>query len=386
MDTKMNRCNEEKMVKNVNGGGGVDFQDIAKVYNMLEDSQSKDIFVKRLNFSVTGDFQYIRDIVITYAPHLIPCWNGDFWALLASLPEDRGYVLYGAGADAATLIDYCRGDNRFVGFCSSNRKKQESGYLGQPVMSPEELLARKDLCVIISTRRARSEILFLLEEGGYPSDLIFDGPAFYDRVLPDRGQYFNPDFMTFEEEEVFVDAGCCNLVTSIELRRRCPRVKKVYAFEPDPGSYEDCVKAKEKFRFPQAKIIPYGAWSENTTLCFNARNDPMSRLYEPGMKTRIKELIEVPVMPIDEAIEAGDRVTMIKMDIEGAELEALKGAKQTIRRDKPKLAICIYHKPEDIVAIPMYIKELVPEYKLYIRHHANNASETVLYAVMPPRA
>ena len=56
----------------------------------------------------------------------------------------------------------------------------------------------------------------------------------------------------------------------------------------------------------------------------------------------------------------------------------------TIQRDKPKLAICIYHKPEDMTEIPLYIKSLVPEYKLYIRHHSNRYGETVLYAV-PPR-
>ena len=74
---------------------------------------------------------------------------------------------------------------------------------------------------------------------------------------------------------------------------------------------------------------------------------------------------------------------MLFRSIEGAELEALKGAKETIQRDKPKLAVCIYHRPEDMVEIPLYIKQLVPDYKLYIRHHSNTAGETVLYAVMP---
>ena len=81
-------------------------------------------------------------------------------------------------------------------------------------------------------------------------------------------------------------------------------------------------------------------------------------------------------------INPEEKVTLIKMDIEGAELQSLKGAKRIIQHDKPKLAICIYHKPEDMVEIPLYIKELVPEYKLYIRHHSSNVSDTVLYAVM----
>lgn len=88
-------------------------------------------------------------------------------------------------------------------------------------------------------------------------------------------------------------------------------------------------------------------------------------------------------MSIDEIVysEESPKVTFIKMDIEGAELESLKGAQKVIQRDKPKLAICIYHKPEDMVELPLYIKELVPEYKFYIRHHSNFINETVLYAI-----
>ena len=91
----------------------------------------------------------------------------------------------------------------------------------------------------------------------------------------------------------------------------------------------------------------------------------------------------IDVVTIDETIDENDRVTFIKMDVEGAELESLKGAKHIICRDKPKLAICIYHKPEDMTEIPLYIKSLVPEYKIYVRHHCNSDGETVLYAVMP---
>lgn len=91
--------------------------------------------------------------------------------------------------------------------------------------------------------------------------------------------------------------------------------------------------------------------------------------------------IAVDVAAIDDIVDPEDKITFIKMDVEGAELESLKGAKRTIQRDYPKLAICIYHKPEDMVTIPTYIKKLVPEYKLYIRHHTYHTEETVLYAI-----
>jgi hypothetical protein len=78
-----------------------------------------------------------------------------------------------------------------------------------------------------------------------------------------------------------------------------------------------------------------------------------------------------------------EKVTFIKMDIEGAELNALKGAEKTILRDKPKLAICIYHSNEDMVRIAEYIYSIMPEYNFYVRHHYTcpYLFETVLYAL-----
>ena len=151
-------------------------------------------------------------------------------------------------------------------------------------------------------------------------------------------------------------------------------MKKVYAFEPDPENYKVCQRNKEKYHFSQAEILPFGAWSEDTTLHFTALGSGISRVSDIGE-------VAVPVRAIDHVIPLEEQITFIKMDIEGSELEALKGARETIQRCKPKLAICIYHKPEDMTEIPLYIHSLVPEYKFYVRHHSNCFSETVLYAI-----
>lgn len=91
--------------------------------------------------------------------------------------------------------------------------------------------------------------------------------------------------------------------------------------------------------------------------------------------------VEVPVDSLDHLL-GDERVTYIKMDIEGAELNALKGGANIIEKYKPKLAISLYHKAEDIYEIPLYLKSLVPEYKFYIRHYTDLWEETVLYAVL----
>ncbi len=90
----------------------------------------------------------------------------------------------------------------------------------------------------------------------------------------------------------------------------------------------------------------------------------------------------VHICTLDKVLE-NEPISFIKMDIEGAELGSLKGAKEIIMVQKPTLAICIYHSNKDILEIVDYISRLVPEYKLYIRHYSLLFNETVLYAVYP---
>ena len=115
-------------------------------------------------------------------------------------------------------------------------------------------------------------------------------------------------------------------------------------------------------------------WSKREDLCF-LENGAGSRVEKSGALT-------IKGVSLDNIIK-NEKVTFIKMDVEGSELAALKGAKNTIIKYHPKLAICIYHKPEDILEIPAYILELVPEYKFYIRHYTSCMWETVLYAEVP---
>lgn len=121
-------------------------------------------------------------------------------------------------------------------------------------------------------------------------------------------------------------------------------------------------------------IVPCGMWREKAELGFTENGDPGSRI-EAGSSTKIK------VDSIDN-ICADETVTFIKMDIEGSEKDALQGAVNVIKRDHPRLAICIYHSLEDLYEIPLWIKETVPEYRIYIRHHSDNEAETVVYATI----
>jgi FkbM family methyltransferase len=195
--------------------------------------------------------------------------------------------------------------------------------------------------------------------------------------LYDANQYFPKDIITLSNGEIFIDAGAYNGDT---LKRFIDEVhgmyKTIYAFEPDVNSFKELkcfVKNKGLYNI---NIYNNGVWKENTVMKFNIDNGNGERSFftEAG-----KTLIEVKA--IDSLLHENE-VTFIKMDIEGSELSALQGAEQTIKQFKPKLAICVYHKPNDLITIPQYIKRLVPEYRLFLRNHLHISQELVLYATI----
>lgn len=76
------------------------------------------------------------------------------------------------------------------------------------------------------------------------------------------------------------------------------------------------------------------------------------------------------------------KIDALKMDAEGCDLTILRGGAKVIQRDRPLMTLCIYHSPLDLFAIPLLVKQLVPEYRIFIRHHSPKTTETVLYAVL----
>lgn len=184
-----------------------------------------------------------------------------------------------------------------------------------------------------------------------------------------KKQYFPEDVIQLTDNEVFVDCGAYTGDTLECFLRMVNSFKKYYALEPDVRRFEEL-----KTKLKEGVIhVPVGAWDKKEQLFFSIEN-------ECGEVNSSGEL-SIDVDKVDNAIDKNDKVTFIKMDIEGAELAALHGAEEIIRKDKPKLAICVYHKREDLITIPQYIKSIVPEYKLYLRAHFLYASEVVLYAV-----
>lgn len=343
---------------------------IAKVYELLQDEKSRIIYDNRVNWLITGDYSYIEEVVKISHPDF-PIWNQKSeLECIDLIPDDCKVILYGAGSFAKRVIPCLKG--RDVIFCDKNYRKYENGYEGYTVINPDRIEEYDDKRIIICTTKYYREVYDYLVSLGVEEKYIIDIRSYFKCGTGD--EYFYEDFLKYEEHEIFVDAGSFDLGTSIDLVK-CADVEKIYAFEPDKSNYLRCVNNKENNKdiLPDIALFNSGTWSEKTQLIFDASADGCSHIGE-GLA-----VIDTDV--IDDIIDEDEKVTFIKMDVEGAELESLKGAAEHIRRFKPKLAICIYHKPEDIWEIPCYIKELVPEYKLYLRSYSNADNEMVLYAI-----
>lgn len=126
-----------------------------------------------------------------------------------------------------------------------------------------------------------------------------------------------------------------------------------------------------------------GVYSGNKILEFNiAQDSGSSSIVEDGAGGNMVEIVktsQVPVVSLDSTVYDAEP-NFIKMDIEGAEREALLGAKNILQSYKPALAISAYHKPQDIYELPLLIRKINPSYKMHYRVHSYWGGELVLYA------
>jgi len=194
--------------------------------------------------------------------------------------------------------------------------------------------------------------------------------------------------LKLQQQEVLIDAGAFDGDSAREFIQACERqnasYKHIFCVEADAQNFH-------KLQLNTADISgislhDIGLWSSSTKLRFsNSEANFITEaciIEDPDEFAKYHSFEEsnlIETTTIDELAQE-QTVTFIKMDIEGAELEALKGAQEIILRDRPKLAISLYHKKADIYEIPLFIKRLSPEYKIYIRHLSTHLCETVMFA------
>lgn len=187
-------------------------------------------------------------------------------------------------------------------------------------------------------------------------------------------QYFHPNVLPFMRETI-IDGGAFTGDTAIMFAKNAYISADVYAFEPDYDNYNNMftninIRGLHNFIHP----FPWGLWSERTSLSFSAQAQS-SMITEDGIN-------RITTVDIDTFCRRHQLIpTVIKLDVEGAELHALRGAEQVIRTHKPKLLISLYHVAEDLWQLPLLLKSYRDDYTFHIGHHSPDLTiyETVLY-------
>lgn len=194
----------------------------------------------------------------------------------------------------------------------------------------------------------------------YKNILLFEYTGkleFLKKSETPKDKAFN-NILKLDDNEFFADLGACKGDTVEEFLIYVKDYEKIIALEPNAKNYEKLKVFCENIKNSECWNI--AAYSEETTLYFNKKSGRSSAQDTNG----------VPVMASSlDGILNGRKATYIKMDVEGGEAKALEGSIEVLKNHKPKLNIAAYHRSEDIFTLPLIIKTINPEYKIYLRHH-----------------
>ena len=199
----------------------------------------------------------------------------------------------------------------------------------------------------------------------------------YYQNRPGR-QYF--EHIDFASIHTVIDGGAYDGETSLEFYRAMPEPDSVFAFEPNLKLLQQGGLFDELDNNDSIFIEPFGLWREKDQLSFVDDGSSSSISNVNCVQT---EAIIIDVISIDQFVAEKEikKVDLIKMDIEGAELEALQGALTCLKRDRPQLAICLYHRLEHLFKIPLLLDDVLTDYCYYLENYQDDLTEIVLYAI-----
>ena len=334
----------------------------------------------------------------------------------------REVMLYGAGGRGRSVAKFfARRGIRVLRFFDSNRALHGKLVEGVPCLPPADVPLYPDTPLLVTSYKAMDIGVTLLQMGvsGFYHDFHVSARFFEPDLLETHGEriarvhdaladeasrraYLSVIKSTVTGEDGFlepsgyyryhhpatlpvpgdtiVDGGAYDGTTAREFASMCGGRCRIFSFEPFPESYrllEASLRDQElaKIVTPACK----GLWSGEGELRFDTGYDTAEafRMDQAGDTC-------VEVVSLDGCLPPDTRVDMIKLDVEGSELEALKGGVGVLRRWRPKLQICLYHKLEDLWTIPEYLLSLDLGYTFYLGHSNTVMLDTVLYAAVRP--
>lgn len=218
-------------------------------------------------------------------------------------------------------------------------------------------------------KRARHLLSDALSVRVFDAQLRWRFLADFSGIVVTPGQYAPNQIFELNNER-FLDGGAYDGDT-IDLLKG--GISSAWAVEPDPDNIS---KLRRRFEGSFVHIIECALGATRQKSAFTAMGGVSSHLDSGGNTI-------VQIRPIDDLECHG--VTYIKLDIEGAEVDALRGARETLLRDRPILAVAVYHRPEDLWSVPALLADL-PNYRHFLRSHENDGFELIWYAVPAERS
>ncbi len=337
----------------------------------------------------------------------------DIWEKLAE--EKRPILMYGMGLGGDKILGYCEKKSiNIEGFFASDGFVRGHSFHGKRVMSYSEVCEKYgDFVVVLSFASSIPTVMgqfikISTEHELYAPDVPVAGDELFDMEFYKKHEenfnlarqsfadqrsreLFNDMIMfkltgelkylfrdistpdeTFKEilspesYETCVDLGAYNGDTVRDLRGRCPNLKKIISFEPDRKNFlklekyaiENCPELCETYNC----AVGY----EDGIKYFSAEASRNSALQEDHINGNGSRVTEVVCRSVDSVCN-GRTIDFIKYDVEGAEHQGLLGAKNTIKAFAPDLLVSMYHRSRDLFDLPLLVKELNPEYRLFLR-------------------
>ena len=330
----------------------------------------------------------------------------DLWTYLSS--AGKPIVMYGMGNGADKIISVLeKYGTKVDDFFASDGFVRGQIFHGKKVLSFADIREKyEDFIILVSFGSPRRDVLDMIYEmsGKYEmyspdvplaGETLFDSAYFeaseekykrvrslfadeeskiiYDNIISYKlsGKIdflrkaiseTQDDLFDFSKYKVTVDAGAYTGDTAREMLEKAENVEKIICLEPDVKNFRKLLRFAEEDENAKDKVCPIaaGAWDSDTKVTFGSAGNRNSNEFSGG-----KEIL-VDMVKID-TVAKEYSVDYIKYDVEGAEMNALVGSRETIMKSSPDMLISLYHRSEDIFDIPLYINENYPQYDLYLR-------------------
>jgi FkbM family methyltransferase len=355
---------------------------------------------------------------------------------LSEIPDydlnNHTVVIFGAG-NTSVLYQKCFAQEGIdpIYYIDNNISKQNTVFYEAPIISLEKLIALQhtfdkpilvlicsaniDMCDQIKIQLQYHSLLYTTVDSfvfGKNKDKILQiydlledntsrevyAQIIFSRILnmqiPDSAvsadQYFLlPPFLNINAQEVFVDLGAYTGDTmEYYIYKKSGVFHRIYAFEPENQNFTAMThraeRLKKEWGLSDDKLVllraGVGLKTERVSSAL-PYGETSARFGANLMTGKTGAAEEIPLYALDDYFKE-QKISFIKADIESYELDMLRGAVSIIKRDKPLLAVCIYHNASDMYMIPLFLRILCPDYKLKIRHHRFSLLDTVLYAYL----